>query len=155
MKNTAFFSMRNLRLGILSAGALVFLAPYIWMISTAAKSREEIFSSSLTLLPQHWALWENLAKALTRVPMGQLLWNGLVVCGLIFFFQVVIAIPCAYAMANNYTANGDPEAFTVVGDRLFLNFDMDTRSTWLAERDVLIAASDQNWPDSRPGRHAQ
>lgn len=76
MKNTAFFSMRNLRLAMLSAGALVFLAPYIWMISTAAKSREEIFSSSLTLLPQHWALWENLAKALTRVPMGQLLWNG-------------------------------------------------------------------------------
>jgi len=62
---------------------------------------------------------------------------------------------CAYAMANNYTANGDPEAFTVVGDRLFLNFDMDTRSTWLAERDVLITASDQNWPDSGPGRHAQ
>ncbi|MGN8021200.1 carbohydrate ABC transporter permease [Phyllobacterium sp. 22229] len=100
MRNTAFFSMRNLRLAMLSAGALVFLAPYIWMISTAAKSREEIFSSSLTLLPQHWALWENLAKALTRVPMGQLLWNGLVVCGLIFFFQVVIAIPCAYAMAK-------------------------------------------------------
>ncbi|WP_183432385.1 carbohydrate ABC transporter permease [Mesorhizobium sp. RMAD-H1] len=96
----AFFSLRNLRLAVLSLGALLFLAPYIWMLSTAAKSRQEIFSSSLSLWPQHWALWENLGKAFSRVPMLQLLFNGVFVCALIFVVQVVIAIPCAYAMAK-------------------------------------------------------
>ncbi|GAB1584396.1 carbohydrate ABC transporter permease [Phyllobacterium phragmitis] len=100
MSPLAFFSLRNLRLAVLSLGALLFLAPYIWMLSTAAKSRQEIFSSSLSLWPQHWALWENLGKAFSRVPMLQLLFNGVFVCALIFVVQLVIAIPCAYAMAK-------------------------------------------------------
>ncbi|KXF75308.1 sugar ABC transporter permease [Paramesorhizobium deserti] len=100
MSLLSLISPRNLRLALLSLGALVFLAPYIWMLSTAAKSREEIFSSSLSLWPHHWALWENLGKAFSRVPMLQLLFNGVFVCALIFFVQVVIAIPCAYAMAK-------------------------------------------------------
>ncbi len=59
---------------------------------------------------------------------------------------------CAYAMAGDYTANGDPLAFTVHGGRLFLNFDTDTRAAWLAERDARIEASDRNWPGSRPAK---
>ncbi|YBV94196.1 carbohydrate ABC transporter permease (plasmid) [Phyllobacteriaceae bacterium JZ32] len=100
MSPLALFSLRNLRLAVLSLGALLFLAPYIWMLSTAAKSRQEIFSSSLSLWPQHWALWENLGKAFSRVPMLQLLFNGVFVCAVIFVVQLVIAIPCAYAMAK-------------------------------------------------------
>jgi ABC-type glycerol-3-phosphate transport system permease component len=92
--------MRNLRFSILSGGALLFLAPYIWMLSTAAKSREEIFSFSLSLWPKRWALWEDLGKAFTHVPMTQLPFNGLIVCALIFVLQVVIAVPCAYAVSK-------------------------------------------------------
>lgn len=91
---------RSFRLGILSLGALLFLAPYIFMLSTAAKSQQDIFSSSLSLIPHNWALWDNLAKAMSRVPMGLLLFNGVVVCALVLVFQVVVAIPCAYAMAK-------------------------------------------------------
>lgn len=91
---------RAARLAALGAGALVFLAPYLWMLATAMKPREEIFSSSLTLLPERWAFVENFSKALTRVPMGQLLLNGAVVCALILVVQVVVALPCAYALAK-------------------------------------------------------
>ncbi|HBQ31946.1 MAG TPA: carbohydrate ABC transporter permease, partial [Ochrobactrum anthropi] len=91
---------RSFRLGILSLGALLFLAPYIFMLSTAAKSQQDIFSSSLSLIPHNWALLDNLAKAFSRVPMGLLLFNGIVVCALILVIQVVVAIPCAYAMAK-------------------------------------------------------
>lgn len=94
------FSVRNLRLALLCIGAALFLAPYVLMISTVSKSREEIFSSPLSLWPHHWGLWENFVRAFSRVPMAQLLFNGVVVCALIFFVQVVIAIPCAYAMAK-------------------------------------------------------
>ena len=69
------------------------------MISTAGKAQSDIFTSSLSLIPTHLTYIEN-TKALSRVPMARLLWNGVVVCGLIFFFQILVAIPCAYAMAK-------------------------------------------------------
>ncbi|MCQ1780679.1 carbohydrate ABC transporter permease [Neorhizobium galegae] len=91
---------RAVRLSILIFGAVIFLAPYVFMISTAGKAQSDIFSSSLSLIPQHWSYVANFTKALTRVSMTTLLWNGVVVCALIFVFQVMIAIPCAYAMAK-------------------------------------------------------
>ena len=91
---------RAVRLAILSAGALVFLAPYVWMLSTAMKPREEIFSSSLALIPERWAAVENFSKAFTRVPMLQLLMNGAIVCAVILIVQVLVALPCAYALAK-------------------------------------------------------
>jgi multiple sugar transport system permease protein len=91
---------RILRLSILTLGALIFLAPYIFMISTAGKAQSDIFNASLNLIPQQWFYVQNFTKALSRVAMGRLLFNGVIVCALIFAFQVVIAIPCAYAMAK-------------------------------------------------------
>lgn len=91
---------RILRLALLWLGAAVFLAPYVWMISVAAKSQQEVFSSSLNLLPQQFSLLENLARALSRAPMGLLFVNGVVVCALILVVQVVVAVPCAYALAK-------------------------------------------------------
>ncbi|WP_105383068.1 carbohydrate ABC transporter permease [Neorhizobium alkalisoli] len=100
MSAQTFTLGRAIRLFLLSFGALIFLAPYIFMISTAGKAQSDIFSSSLSLIPQHWSYIANFTKALTRVSMTTLLWNGVVVCALIFVFQVMIAIPCAYAMAK-------------------------------------------------------
>ena len=91
---------RLIRLAVLSFGALIFLAPYIFMVSTAGKAQSEIFSSSLSLIPQQWSYIENFSKALSRVSMGTLLFNGVIVCALIFVIQIVVAIPCAYAMAK-------------------------------------------------------
>ncbi|MEI2297314.1 carbohydrate ABC transporter permease [Ensifer sp. MJa1] len=91
---------RIIRLAVLSFGALLFLAPYIFMISTAGKPQSEIFTSSLSLIPQQWSYIENFSKALSRVSMTTLLFNGVVVCALIFAIQIVVAIPCAYAMAK-------------------------------------------------------
>ncbi|KFG67886.1 carbohydrate ABC transporter permease [Microvirga sp. BSC39] len=100
MTPQAWTLARALRLAILSVGALVFLAPYVWMLSTAMKPREEIFSSSLTLIPERLAVVENFSKAFTRVPMLQLLMNGVIVCTIILVVQVLVALPCAYALAK-------------------------------------------------------
>ncbi|SEH84924.1 carbohydrate ABC transporter membrane protein 2, CUT1 family [Rhizobium tibeticum] len=91
---------RIVRLSILSLGALVFLAPYIFMVSTAGKAQSDIFTSSLSLVPQQWFHVQNFTKALSRVSMGNLLFNGVIVCLLILVIQVIIAVPCAYAMAK-------------------------------------------------------
>ncbi len=100
MSADSFTLGRAIRLAILSLGALVFLSPYIFMISTAGKAQSDIFNASLSLIPQHWFYAENFAKAWSRVSMPTLLFNGVLVCLLILVFQVIIAIPCAYAMAK-------------------------------------------------------
>lgn len=91
---------RIARLSVLGFGAAVFLAPYVFMVSTAGKAQSDIFTASLSLIPQQWFYVQNFAKALSRVSMGTLLMNGVLVCALILAFQLVIAIPCAYAMAK-------------------------------------------------------
>ena len=53
---------------------------------------------------------------------------------------------CAWAVANGYTAHGDPEAWNVVDGRLYLNYSRSIRSRW--ERDVPgnITKANANWP---------
>lgn len=53
---------------------------------------------------------------------------------------------CAYAVANGYTAKTDPEAWTVVDGRLYLNFNRSVRDRWLTDVSGNIAAGDKNWP---------
>ena len=91
---------RVLRFALLAGGAAVMLFPYVWMLATSAKPQAEVFSSGLSLLPTHWAVIENYGKAFTRIPMLRILGNGVLVCIAIVVFQVLFALPCAYALAK-------------------------------------------------------
>ncbi|GAB5413750.1 MAG: YHS domain-containing (seleno)protein [Congregibacter sp.] len=53
---------------------------------------------------------------------------------------------CAYAVSQGYTAGIDPEAWSIVGDRLFLNYSKEVQEEWLDSRDAFIEAADENWP---------
>ncbi len=53
---------------------------------------------------------------------------------------------CAYAVANNYTASGDPLQWTVHNDRLYLNYNAAVQATWTADRDNFITQGNINWP---------
>jgi len=91
---------RLLRFALLALGAAFMLFPYLWMIATAMKPQAEVFSSGLSLIPQNWAVLENFTKAMTRIPMAQILLNGVIVCAGIVVFQVLFAMPAAYALAK-------------------------------------------------------
>lgn len=54
---------------------------------------------------------------------------------------------CAYAAGNNYIYEADPEAWTIVDGRLYLNYSMKVREKWTANRDSLIKAGHKNWPE--------
>ncbi len=90
----------TLRRLVLTAGALVVLGPYLWMVSASFKSRSEIFGAQLDLLPHQWAAVENYTRAVTRIPMAAFLANGAVVCAAILAFQLLFAVPCGYALAK-------------------------------------------------------
>lgn len=92
--------MRLLRLLVLSAGAALVLFPFVFMISTSLKSQSEVFSAGLQLIPVTWDAAENYSKAFSRIPMLQILGNGALVCALIVVFQVLFALPAAYALAK-------------------------------------------------------
>ena len=53
---------------------------------------------------------------------------------------------CAWAVSKGSTAPIDPEAWTIVDGRLFLNYSMSIRKKWEADRASRIAMADANWP---------
>jgi YHS domain-containing protein len=54
---------------------------------------------------------------------------------------------CAFGTARGYKAAVDPEAFTVVDGKLYLNYDRDVRKQWSADIAGFVAKADANWPE--------
>lgn len=52
---------------------------------------------------------------------------------------------CAWAMARNKTAPGNPPFWTIYKDKLFLNYDQSVVDTWRANKDEFIKQADLNW----------
>lgn len=53
---------------------------------------------------------------------------------------------CAYAVSKGATAPTVPEAWTIVDDKLYLNFSLGVKETWKADIPGNIAKADANWP---------
>lgn len=53
---------------------------------------------------------------------------------------------CAWAVSKNYTAKGDPKAWSIVDGKLYLNYDLSVKLTWEKDTAANIAAGDENWP---------
>lgn len=56
---------------------------------------------------------------------------------------------CAFAMAQGYVAPTVPEAWTLDGGKLYLNFDLRVRDRWDQNRAGFIRQADANWPGIR------
>ena len=52
---------------------------------------------------------------------------------------------CAWAVRNGYTASGDPNAWSVVDGRLYLNYSLSVRRTWEEDKAGNIARGNANW----------
>jgi YHS domain-containing protein len=53
---------------------------------------------------------------------------------------------CAYAVGNNYTADGDPTAWSIEQGKLYVNYNKNVRELWLKDTSNLIQKGDANWP---------
>ncbi|WP_169566016.1 YHS domain-containing (seleno)protein [Sneathiella limimaris] len=56
---------------------------------------------------------------------------------------------CAYAVSKGYTASVDPEAWTIVDGKLYLNYSKGVKDTWDKDRAGYIKSADENWPKVR------
>lgn len=53
---------------------------------------------------------------------------------------------CAYAVAHDATAPIDPQAFTVLNGKLYLNYSDHVRAQWRNDAADFISRADANWP---------
>jgi hypothetical protein len=53
---------------------------------------------------------------------------------------------CAYAVAHGYTASIDPDAWSVVDGKLYLNYSPSVRAQWRKDVPGFIRKADANWP---------
>lgn len=53
---------------------------------------------------------------------------------------------CAYAVSQGYTASADPQAWSIVDDKLYVNFNKAVRGLWNLRRSHYIKEGDKNWP---------
>lgn len=53
---------------------------------------------------------------------------------------------CAYAVSQNSTASIEPEQWTIVDEKLYLNYNADIRTKWRAKKEEFIKNADENWP---------
>ncbi|WP_116085477.1 carbohydrate ABC transporter permease [Tropicimonas sp. IMCC34011] len=97
---------RILPLILLILGAAFILLPFVWMLSLSLKPQDEIFTTTISLLPSAIE-WSNYTFALTETDIPLFLWNGLVMVTGILFFQILFAVPCAYALAQRRFAGRD------------------------------------------------
>ncbi|MEM0934395.1 MAG: carbohydrate ABC transporter permease [Pseudomonadota bacterium] len=90
---------RLLSLGLLSLGAAMVLLPFVWMVSVSLKPHAEIFTTDVRLLPRSFTL-QNYWHALTETAIPRYLMNGAIVTGGILALQLLVTVPCAYALAH-------------------------------------------------------
>ncbi len=59
---------------------------------------------------------------------------------------------CAWAVSNGYTASVDPDAWSVVDGKLYLNYSLGVRTQWSQDTPGNIAKGDVNWPKLLAGK---
>jgi multiple sugar transport system permease protein len=80
--------------------ALLFLAPYIEMLLTSLKPKNEITSIPTTYLPKKWA-FSNFVSIWHQITLGTFLKSSLIISLSATFLVIVIAIPASYFVARN------------------------------------------------------
>ncbi|MFQ5755372.1 MAG: YHS domain-containing (seleno)protein [Acidiferrobacterales bacterium] len=53
---------------------------------------------------------------------------------------------CSYAVANGYTASTDPQAWSIVNGKLYLNYSLGVRERWRQDIPGYISQANNNWP---------
>jgi multiple sugar transport system permease protein len=92
--------VKNLLLDVMSvAAAFLWLAPILWMISTAFKPSAEVFQLPLQWLPASPTL-EQFTSSLKVAPFGRYYWNSIFIGGAATILILLVASMAGYAFAR-------------------------------------------------------
>jgi len=59
---------------------------------------------------------------------------------------------CSWAVAQGYTAKGDPMAWRIEKDRLYLNYDLAVKAEWEKDIPGNVLRADGHWPKIMAGK---
>lgn len=127
MSATRFSTRETIKHVVLVLGALIVLLPFYVMVSSSLKSPHEIITNTggpvgaqAEFVDEYCIALGNAASgcmvtpavynystAFSKAPLLRYLLNGVVVTVTIFLLQVVVAVPCAYALAKLRWAGRD------------------------------------------------
>ncbi len=94
--------MKLKRLGVyvmLVFGALLFSVPFLWTVSTALKSNDQVFASPPQWIPNPIA-WDNFHRAWTDLPFPQFVLNTITITVISTLGQIFSASLVAYGFAR-------------------------------------------------------
>ena len=57
---------------------------------------------------------------------------------------------CAFGTSQGHLVPGDPQAWKVVDNKLYLNYNKDVQKYWLQDVPGYIQKADENWPKLKP-----
>ena len=52
---------------------------------------------------------------------------------------------CAYGCSENHKSPTDPNAWTILNNKLYLNYNLETRTEWQKKQKDRIVKADENW----------
>jgi ABC-type glycerol-3-phosphate transport system permease component len=84
--------------GLLVAGGILMMVPFLWMISTSLKTRAEVFALPPTLLPAN-PHWENYADMWNALPFANFFVNSVKLATLNTVGQLISCSMAAYAFS--------------------------------------------------------
>jgi multiple sugar transport system permease protein len=85
-------------IGLLIAGGILMMVPFLWMISTSLKTRAEVFALPPTLLPAN-PRWENYADMWNALPFADFFVNSVKLATLNTVGQLISCSMAAYAFS--------------------------------------------------------
>ena len=97
---------------LLIPGALMFLLPFLWMLSTALKTKQQVFAYPPVWIPDP-LMWSNFAEAWTTMPFNLYLFNSLMTTGNNVIGNLVSSVLAAYGFSR-LRARGREALFLLV-----------------------------------------
>ena len=90
---------RGILVGLLVAGGILMMVPFLWMISTSLKPDSEVFAYPPIWIPET-ILWQNYPKVLELLPFRRYLINTTFVATTVTILEVVTSSLAAFAFAR-------------------------------------------------------
>lgn len=103
---------------LLLAGLVIWLYPFVWMLSTSLKSNAEYFSNPLGIIPQTFE-WENYSRAWRVGNFSQYFLNSIIISTSVTLIVLATSCMTGYVLGR-YPFPGRKIAFGVVVAAVFL-----------------------------------
>ncbi|MFZ0218525.1 MAG: carbohydrate ABC transporter permease, partial [Candidatus Dormiibacterota bacterium] len=84
---------------LLLLGAVVFVIPFLWMLSTSLKPESQVFTFPPQWIPRPFT-WSNYVQAVTQLPFARFFLNSVVYSGGVTILQLITSSTAAYAFAK-------------------------------------------------------